>query len=390
MFSAMLGLLANAPDNPLNGLVSWWTDARFLKLSPLQWVELSGIFIGSLVVGFVLEWMLVTLGSLVTRRTRMVWDDEAIISFRGPGRFFIALLLIYFLMPPLAFEAEIEASTEVIVRALLIAVVAWFFVRFIDVASEAAREFLTQRADSPARIRSIHTRIDVPRSILRFLAVLVGVAMMLLQFEAVRGVGFSLIASASLVGLAVTLAAQRTLANVFAGMQLAFSQPIKIGDEVVVEGEKGTIEEMNLTHVVVKTWDLRRLILPVSYFLEKPFQNWTRETSDLLGTVFLFTDYTVPVQAVRDELKHFLSAHPLWDGRAHSLQVTNLTDRCVELRVVVSAHDGRNLWELRCQVREHLLGWLQAQGHAHLPIQRIEMRSLDGDLGRTMADRADR
>jgi small-conductance mechanosensitive channel len=173
----------------------------------------------------------------------------------------------------------------------------------------------------------------------------------------------------------IGFAAQRTIANLFAGFQLALTQPIRIDDVVIVEGEWGRIEEITLTYVVVRIWDLRRLILPLSYFIEQPFQNWTRQAADILGTVFIYTDYTIPVQAVRDELKRIVAKSSAWDGKVCVLQVTNATERALELRALASAPDASKAWDLRCEIREKLILFIQKHYPASLPKVRAELES---------------
>ncbi|MDH3556523.1 MAG: mechanosensitive ion channel family protein, partial [Deltaproteobacteria bacterium] len=178
---------------------------------------------------------------------------------------------------------------------------------------------------------------------------------------------------AGIVGIIVGLAAQKSISTLFAGIQMAITQPIRIDDVVIVENEWGRIEEITLTYVVVRIWDLRRLIVPITYFLEKPFQNWTRISADLLGTVFLYVDYTVPVEAVRAELKRILESSPLWDKQVCTLQVTNATDRTLELRALMSAADSPRAWELRCDVREKLIGFIRQNYPDGLPKVRAEL-----------------
>jgi small-conductance mechanosensitive channel len=263
---------------------------------------------------------------------------------------------------------------DVVVHTLLIVALTVLVLRLITIAAGWLEAYLGRHVTDENRRRSIHTQIVLPRAILRFVATVVGAALILLQFDIVRNVGVSLLASAGLVGIVIGLAAQRAVSNLLAGIQITIFQPIRIGDVVVVEGEWGHVEEIGLTNVVVKVWDLRRLVLPVSYFLEKPFQNWTRGPTDLLGTVFLYTDYSVSVGEVRAEVSAILAETPLWDRRAQGVQVTNLTAESVEVRVLVSAGDGGALWDLRCLVREKLLVWLQTRGAAHVPVNRVSLR----------------
>ena len=229
------------------------------------------------------------------------------------------------------------------------------------------------------RARKIRTQVEVLHRIGIVVIGFVALATILMTFPSVRNVGTSLFASAGVAGLIIGLSARSTLANLIAGLQLALTEPIRLEDVVIVEGEWGWIEEIGTTYVVVRIWDLRRLVVPLSYFIEKPFQNWTRRTANLLGTVHLHADYTVPVAEVREELHRILEASPLWDGKVWNLQVTDASEQTVELRALMSAADSGKAWDLRCEVREKLIGFLQAQHPGCLPRTRAEVRGLSAD-----------
>jgi len=173
------------------------------------------------------------------------------------------------------------------------------------------------------------------------------------------------------------MAAQRTIATFIAGLQIAVTQPIRVDDVVIVENEWGRIEEITLTYVVVRIWDLRRLVVPITYFIEKPFQNWTRVTADILGTVFIYVDYTVPIESIRAELQRILKSSELWDGKVCVLQVTNTSERTVELRALMSAADASTAWSLRCQVREKMVDFIQKNYPDALPKLRAEFHKLN-------------
>jgi len=201
-------------------------------------------------------------------------------------------------------------------------------------------------------------------------------ALMLMMFPKARQAGTTILASAGVIGLVVGMAAQRTIGAFIAGLQIAFTQPIRLDDVVIVENEWGRIEEIALTFVVVKIWDLRRLVVPITYFIENPFQNWTRTTADILGTVFIYVDYTVPIESVRAELKRIAEESQLWDKKVCVLQVTNSSERTVELRALVSAADASTAWSLRCEVREKLLTFLQKNHPDALPKIRAELNEI--------------
>ncbi|HCF59138.1 MAG TPA: mechanosensitive ion channel protein MscS, partial [Myxococcales bacterium] len=200
----------------------------------------------------------------------------------------------------------------------------------------------------------------------------VAAALVLTQFEAVRNLGMSLLASAGIAGIVVGLAAQKTISSLLAGIQLSITQPIRIGDSIVVEGEFGTVEEIHLTYVVVRVWDLRRLIVPITRFLDAPFQNWTKVSPEIMGTVELFADYSVPIDQVRAELGRFCEAHPAWDKKVCNLQVTAVSERTVTLRALVSSENAGKSSELRNAVREQLVKFLQQlDGGRYLPQVRL-------------------
>ncbi|AQP45022.1 mechanosensitive ion channel family protein [Tessaracoccus flavus] len=239
----------------------------------------------------------------------------------------------------------------------------------------AVQDLLTGRAqgdEETPHFRRIKTQMQVVSRVLIAVVWLCALAGALLTFEQFRAVGASLLASAGVLSIVAGLAAQSSLANVFAGMQIAFSDALRVGDLVVVEGEMGSIEEITLTYVVVQTWDDRRWIVPSNYFTTKKFENWTRREAKLLGTVELDLDWLVPVEAVRVELTRIVRASDLWDGRSANLQVTEATGGTVRLRAVVSAATSGQLWDLRCYVREELIAWIQEHAVYALPRTRLE------------------
>jgi small-conductance mechanosensitive channel len=221
--------------------------------------------------------------------------------------------------------------------------------------------------------RRLHTQVTVLKRVLSTVVIVVAVALALMTVPSVRNLGASLLASAGFAGLVIGLAARPMLENLIAGVQLALTQPISIDDVVIVEGEWGWVEQINTTYVVIRTWDERRLIVPFSKFLQETFQNWTRRTARILGSVFLHVDYTFPVQALRDELERVVKACDKWDGRVCVLQVTDATAQTIELRALVSARNSPVCWDLRVHVREKLIEFLQREHPECLPRTRMEV-----------------
>jgi small-conductance mechanosensitive channel len=219
------------------------------------------------------------------------------------------------------------------------------------------------------------TQSRILQRVAALLIVLITVAAALMTFDGVRQYGVSLLASAGAAGIVLGLALQPLLKNLVAGIQLAVTQPIRLEDAVIVEGEWGNVEEINSTYVVVRLWDWRRMILPLSYFIEKPFQNWTREGASLIGTAFLHVDYTAPVSAMRRRLQEIADASPIWDRRVVNMQVTELTPQTMQIRMLVSASNAGRAFDLRCEVREKMITFLQAEYPYALPRGRAEIDS---------------
>jgi small-conductance mechanosensitive channel len=203
--------------------------------------------------------------------------------------------------------------------------------------------------------------------------VLLTIGAALMSFPAVRQYGYSLFASAGVAGIVAGFAARPVLSNLFAGVQLAMTQPIRIDDVVIVEGEWGTIEEITTTYVVVRIWDLRRLVVPLSYFIEKPFQNWTRENAALIGVVYFFLDYRAPIGVIRNKLEDIVKQSKDWNGKTVSLLVTDSKESTMEVRAIMSADDASQAWNLRCEVREKMIDFLQREHPEALPRQRADV-----------------
>ncbi|MEV0898563.1 mechanosensitive ion channel domain-containing protein [Actinoplanes sp. NPDC049802] len=262
---------------------------------------------------------------------------------------------------------------------LCIAAFAWLVGAMLLVLEDMA--LARWRTDVPDNLKSrrIKTQVVMLRRVTVAGIVVLTIGVMLMTFPDIRALGASVLASAGLISVVAALAAQSTLGNMFAGLQLAFSDAIRVDDVVVVEQEWGRIEEITLTYVVVQIWDDRRLILPTSYFTTKPFQNWTRTGSAVLGTAEIDVDWSTPVEPVRAELQRVCESSDLWDGRVCVLQMTEATDGRVRLRALVSAGDAAALWDLRCLVRERLVGWIWQHQRTALPRMRAEVESVPAE-----------
>lgn len=321
-----------------------------------------------------LHWVLVRVLGRAARATPWSIDNELVDRLRAPTRLLLPILAVRTVMPTLAHVPQGLAELLTHLLALgLIASVGWVM---IGVVSAAERAILSRhRVDVADNLeaRRMHTQLRVIRRTMVFFILVVTAAAMLMTFPRVQQIGASLLASAGIAGLVIGMAARPALENLIAGLQIALTQPIRLDDVVIIDGEWGRIEEITATYVVVRIWDQRRLIVPFSKVLQEPFQNWTRTSADILGTVFLYADWTVPVDPVRRELERIVRASPLWDGRVVGLVVTDATERTVQLRALVSAADASSAWDLRCHVREQLIAFLQREYPGCLPRVRAEV-----------------
>ncbi|HXV27465.1 MAG TPA: mechanosensitive ion channel family protein [bacterium] len=329
----------------------------------------SAAFLAGIVFYFVLSFII-----RLQHRRILARDGQSKLNVLiGPLRLLVPALSIAFVLPIMRLSDEAQERFNHIIELWIYAATGWLLVKLVLIARDVilARYDIEQRDN--LRARQIYTQLRIIGHIVNFVIVLLTVAFMILSFSEMREVGLSLLASAGIAGVIIGFAAQKTLGNLLAGIQIAITQPIRMDDVVIVENEWGWIEEITLTYVVVRIWDLRRLVVPISNFIEKPFQNWTRKSADLLGSVFVYADYTVPVDALRGELTRVLENSSYWDKKVNVLQVTNLTDKTVELRALMSAADSPTAWNLRCEVREKLLGFLQAKYPESLPRMRVLM-----------------
>ncbi|MGK9063673.1 mechanosensitive ion channel family protein [Stutzerimonas chloritidismutans] len=257
---------------------------------------------------------------------------------------------------------------------LIIGCFTWLAMRLLRGVEQAIRLKNPVDVTDNLRARQIQTQSRVLLRTLSFFILLIGVAGMLMTFPGARQFGASLLASAGLAGLAVGFAARPVLGNLIAGMQIAITQPIRLDDVVIVENEWGRIEEITGTYVIVRIWDDRRLVVPLQYFIEKPFQNWTRRNSSIIGSVFFWVDYSLPLEPLREELRRLCQDVPeLWDGRVIVLQVTDTSEKSIQLRVLVSSPDSSRNWDLRCHLRENLIGFIQRQYPQCLPQLRADL-----------------
>jgi len=287
-----------------------------------------------------------------------------------PLNVFIPLFLFNLLLPAMRMSSVIMEKVSKAVEIGLIICFAWILIRCIQVAQDYVFYHYDLKKADNLRERKTRTQLQFIRRLLIGIIVIVTMAAILLSFSSLRKVGAGLLTGVGLSGIIIGFAAQRSISNLLAGFQIAFTQPIRIDDVLVVEGDWGTVEEITLTYVVLKIWDERRLILPINYFIEKPFQNWTRRSAELLGTVVLFADYTLPTDPLRMELTRLLQESKFWDGRVNALQVTDATESSMQVRALMSARNSGDMFELRCLVRENLIKFIHDNYAGSLPKNR--------------------
>ncbi|HET9108847.1 MAG TPA: mechanosensitive ion channel domain-containing protein [Steroidobacteraceae bacterium] len=327
---------------------------------------------------------------------RLTWVLEARLrrwGARSPTRFYsllapligrslrmlIPALGVILAVPILPLAGSYRAGIDTGISIMLIVVMALLFFQAVRTLETALLMRFDITAADNLRARKVYTQVHVIGRVIDVAITLVAVATILMLFSVVRQVGTSLLASAGIVGIVAGIAAQKTLANLLAGFQIALAQPMREDDVLVVEGAWGRVEEITLTYVVVHVWDDTRLVLPLSYFIEKPFQNWTRSSAQIMGQVHVWVDYSFPVEEGRKALKEIIESHPKWDRRFWNLQVVEADEKAMQLRILVTAADSSIAWDLRCDVREKFIAFIQQHHPESLPRVRAHLTGGAGE-----------
>ena len=339
--------------DPLSGALSW--AYRLGVLGAIFWL-LSRL-------GRLIEAFLVSLST----RAETSWDDLLLPLAGKAVRRALPLLAVILGAPALSVSPAVAEVVRNATSLLLIAVIAFILFQIVDAAAVFVLNQHRLDVSDNLQARSIYTQVVVLKKVAVTVIGIFTLASMLMVFDSVRQFGASILASAGIAGIVVGFAAQRSIATLLAGFQIALTQPIRLDDVVIVENEWGRIEDITLTYVVVRVWDLRRLVVPITYFIEQPFQNWTRSSADILGTVFVYVDYGVPLDALRAELTRLLQASRYWDGKVNVLQVTDAKEHTLEIRALASAADASLAWDLRCEIREKLVAFIQQNFPESLP-----------------------
>lgn len=342
------------------------------------WLWNLALLIGAIAAGVLIRVIIFAILRLSASKSDILILESFIKHERVPLTYYIPLLILAIVGALFVLPENLEVAWIRLIRLFNVLFFSWVLIRGVKIFEDYVIDTYDLSKADNFRERKIRTQLSYIRRIIVVLIGILGLSAILLSFDNVRQLGAGLLTSAGIAGIVLGFAAQKTLGNLIAGFQIAFTQPIRIDDVLVVEGEWGRVEEITLTYVVLRIWDQRRLILPINYFIEKPFQNWTRSSADILGTVFLYLDYRTPIDELRKELTKALEAHDKWDKRVNVMQVTNATENTIEVRALMSAASSGDAFDLRCYVRERLIGFVQEKYPGSLPRTRAELVDQEG------------
>jgi small-conductance mechanosensitive channel len=346
------------------------------QLPSIIWNLLIAVI--AILAGLILKYIVTLLFKFYAKKEESYSFFRSVIINLGTAiTYFIPLFLLNLFIPIMRMDKIYVTPLDKTIEILLTISFAGILVRSIRILEDYIyHTYDLNKADNLVE-RKVRTQIQFIRKFLVVVIVFVTIAIILLSFESMRKIGTGLLTGVGIGGIIVGFAAQNSLGNLLAGFQIAFTQPIRIDDVLVVEGEWGRVEEITLTYVVLNIWDKRRLILPINYFITKPFQNWTRSSSEILGTVFLYVDYTIPLEAIRKEFDRLIELSPLWDKKVKVVQVTDTKENNIEVRVLMSARNSSEAFDLRCYIRENLVTFIQQNYPGSLPRVRTEVSNLE-------------
>jgi small-conductance mechanosensitive channel len=356
------------PHYPILELMPW-TPA---------WLIVLGLTVAAIAIALVAHAILFAILQRIPARSSALWH-AIILRSRAVARYALIIVSLSLMLPATPLAPNTIDSAHKVLLAAFIVFLGWAAIIALNLALDRYTQHFKLDVDDNLQTRKAVTQIRVFKQALDAALVVLTAGFALMSFDSVRQFGISLFASAGVAGIAAGLAARPVLGNLIAGMQIAVTQPIRLDDVLVINGQWGTVEEITSTYVVMKLWDWRRYIVPLSYFFDNPFENWTRVSANLIGTVFVYADYTIPVQKVRDKLDEIAKQSKLWDGQVVNLQVSDAKDNVIELRALVSAKTSPMVWDLRCEVREKLITFLQQEFPGSLPRQRGDISFPNGE-----------
>ncbi|NJB71626.1 small-conductance mechanosensitive channel [Saonia flava] len=332
--------------------------------------------LGALLVFLIAYIILITLLNKYGKSPKYLLPKETVKKISSPiFILFLSFLLRLTSLHQLLGITEFSFAIKKTCTILTIFSVTWLIIKLLKVVKKQVVHNYDINQEDNLKARKVYTQFNILERIIIFVVVIFAIGLALMSFESIREIGISVFASAGVAGIIIGFSAQKMIGTILAGIQIAITQPIKIDDVVVVQGEWGRIEDITLTYVVVQIWDKRRLVVPTTYFIETPFQNWTKTSSEILGTVFLYTDYNVPFDKLREEQTRILTGTDLWDGEVNVLQVTDSKPQSVEIRALMSAKDSSTAWDLRVYVREKLILFLQKNYPESIVRTRVQMEN---------------
>ena len=330
---------------------------------PEFWLKNLVIITVCLVLGLSVQWLVFKWLKLSHKKNPTVLKGQVLKRIKMPSRVLLPLLLIYSAL----YLLDLNSFWKQLIEVGVIVILTWIIIAFLQGMEVVVKQKFELNGHRKAKERKALTQLRFLKSLVSIIVLTLAVATILWSIPEVRKIGTTLLTSAGVLGIIVGVAAQKSIANLITGFQVAFTQPIKIDDDVVIEGEFGKVEDITLTYVVIKTWDWRRLVLPLNYFNDKPFVNWTFNSADLIGSVYIYVDYAFPVKILRQELTKILNTHSQWDKKFAELLVTKTNNKTMELRASFSAKNATDIWDLRCMVREELIAYIQDHYPASLP-----------------------
>lgn len=354
----------------------------------VQLASLAGVFL--LLLGLLQLLLTVARRVLPLVDTGISFERSLLLRLVGPARLVALATGLAITLANIGLRHDLENGLVHAAVIFVIIGVSWFLVRSTYVFEDVVLARNSVDIADNLHARKLRTQIHVLRRVAVVAVIVVAISVILLSFSEVRAAGAGLLASAGVIGIVVGFAAQSSVSNLVAGLQIAISQPIRVDDVVVVDGHWGRVEEINLTYVVVRVWDLRRLIIPISVLMTGPFENWTRHDASILGWVHIEVDYRAPIPAIREKFHQILQASEEWDGEVWTLQVTGAGVSTLQLRALMSSPDSSLSWNLQCKVREELVAFLQAEYPEALPRVRAEIEPVGGQVADAPRDRGDR
>ncbi len=344
----------------------------FSRLPDFIWNML--LFVVALCIGFLTRISIQAILKVQAKKTETFSFGRSLPRrLARPLSVFLPFMALYLLLPEMAMGPKSMLVLHKFVYIAFLISFAYLLFGILRIAEDYVYYTFDIKKTDNLRERKIRTQLQFVRRLVMIIIILVTLCFIFMSFESLRRIGTGLLTGVGVGGIIIGFAAQKSLANFLAGFQIAFTQPLRIDDVLIVEGEWGRVEEITLTYVVLRIWDLRALVIPINYFIEKPFQNWTRSGADIIGTVFLYLDYSVPTDAIRAELDRLLAQTPLWNQRTKVVQITDCRERVVEVRALVSANSSSAAFDLRCFIREGLLEFIRKSYPDALPVTRVEL-----------------